>query len=860
MRRWARSTLGFGLAGQMRRFVVRCVAIPVMAEAMHLLQARPSFDERVTVSKERLAELSSRQEGLTARQVEARVVCASILVSDALAAMVARRLRNLYVCEAAEVEFFALQRRSRPSVGCIFTEEDVAEGAPLAPCIRVEIAGTTPGGCVVAIRRTTKVAVSFVIERHHVPCCRGGDITPRVIETAASEKVRELIGCPVHHRGIDSGVTEAVSRTILLHGLKGVGKTEAAKLAASLALEGEASRQSYCRVRCEVLDLAQTANEVLRSNEIVDVFARAFTFVAGESVPRCGGTRLQKRQSDLQYSVSLIVLDSLDAVCDKSLYQRSPSNKEICVQLASLVRQVARLSSSIRGHVVVAATARRKDNLDQTMLDSFELEHEIKPPELCDRTMLIQTHLHGSVLALPELLQKVGTKAVGYVAADVATLCLVAKRAANLRVDRSIRIDTPDGLAAARVEVDDNAEPLLCRLVENAIPMAAEHPEMPIRLTDTDFLTGFDAVIASCLSGLAVFVPKTRWSDIGGQAMAKLQLQQAIEWPRTKKHLFDRFGFEPVRGVLMHGPPGCSKTLLARACATESKAAFVSLSGADIYSPYLGEAEATVRRAFKAAKSASPAILFFDEIDALVTNRGAQLEANGTENRVLATFLICLDSITSPRTGVVTIGATNRPHTIDPALLRAGRLETKIYVALPDKADRLAVLNIHAAELHTALDIDLARVADHTRGYSGADLGNLCREAGYTAVRRITRLIYNPPPAPTCTQSRRWWPSPPRQAALTRLPNTDADDIQGTQESEVLDLVSLPLMGQIKCVTNNDFEVALTQSRATIDVAKISKLPSHWDDHARCRAGYASRSDCAALKRAIIPSKPSNIL
>lgn len=842
----------------MRHSVVRCVAKSVMAEATSLLQARPSFDERVTVSKERLAELSRWREGSTAREIEARVICPSILVSDALAAMVSRQLRNLYVCEAAEVEFLALQNRSRPSVGCIFTEEDVAEGVPLAPCIRVEIAGTTPGGCVVAVRRTTKIAVRFLVEHDHTPCCRAGDMTPCMVETMASKEVREVMRCPVHSPHHHGRAEVAVRRTILLHGLKGVGKTEAAKLAARLTLEGAASTRSYSRVRCEVLDLAQSANKVLSCNTIIDIFARAFTFIAGEPVPRRRGVRLQKLRSDLQYSVSLIILDGLDAVCHKALVQRSCINKAICRRLASLVRQVVKLSGKTHGHIVVAATARRKGDLDQSLLDSFELELEIKPQDLCDRTRLIKAHLHGSALASPELIGKVAAKAVGYIAADIATLCDIAKRAAKLRVDRAIRTGTPNEVAGALVEANGNAEALLCRLVENAIPLAGEHRETPIRLIWIDFVTGFGAVRASCLWGLDVSVPKTRWSDIGGQTLSKLKLQQAVEWPRTKKHLFDRFGFEPVHGVLMHGPPGCSKTLLARACATESKAAFVSLSGADIYSPYLGEAEATVRRAFKAAQSASPAILFFDEIDALITNRGAQLEVNCTENRVLATFLICLDSITSPRTGVVTIGATNRPHAIDPALLRAGRLETEIYVALPDKADRLEVLNIHAAELQTAQEIDLSMIATRTRGFSGADLGNLCREAGYAAVRRITRLLHYPPPAPPYNQSRSSWPAPPQQAALTPLPNTDFDDVQVNQKSEGLDLIALPLLAQIKCVNICDFEVALTHSRATIDLAKIHSLQSHWDDRTRRRGAVFVDNDRNALHCASIASKMSN--
>ncbi|KAH8051031.1 ATP binding protein [Aureococcus anophagefferens] len=199
------------------------------------------------------------------------------------------------------------------------------------------------------------------------------------------------------------------------------------------------------------------------------------------------------------------------------------------------------------------------------------------------------------------------------------------------------------------------------------------------------------AVPPSGLAAFAVEVPKTSWAGVGARPRRRA-LQQAVIWPVTRRAEFDRFGIRACRGVLLHGPPGCSKTLLARATASESSCAFIALSGADVYSPYLGEAEATVRRAFAAADAATPCILFFDEIDALVCDRAGG-DGRGAEARVLSTFLNCLDGASGgPRDGVVTLGATNRPHAIDRALLRPGRLETSVYVGLPGLADREAVL------------------------------------------------------------------------------------------------------------------------------------------------------------------------
>ncbi|KAH8044380.1 ATP binding protein [Aureococcus anophagefferens] len=304
---------------------------------------------------------------------------------------------------------------------------------------------------------------------------------------------------------------------------------------------------------------------------------------------------------------------------------------------------------------------------------------------------------------------------VNYVAGDLRRLADAAARAAADR-DKPELQSAPSGQAGA---------------VES--PSAAQREGPPPPASAADLAAAAAEVPPSGLAAFAVEVPKTSWAGAGGQA-EKRALQQAVIWPVTRRAEFDRFGIRACRGVLLHGPPGCSKTLLARATASESSCAFIALSGADVYSPYLGEAEATVRRAFAAADAATPCILFFDEIDALVCDRAGR-DGRGAEARVLGVPQLPGGASGGPRDGVVTLGATNRSHAIDRALLRPGRLETSVYVGLPGLADREAVLAVHARGLPLAADVDLAALAARTRGFSGADLRKVCQDGARNALR-----------------------------------------------------------------------------------------------------------------------------
>ncbi|CAM9610034.1 unnamed protein product [Ectocarpus sp. 13 AM-2016] len=220
---------------------------------------------------------------------------------------------------------------------------------------------------------------------------------------------------------------------------------------------------------------------------------------------------------------------------------------------------------------------------------------------------------------------------------------------------------------------------------------------------------------------------------------AKARLRQAVEWPVVHKASFDRMGLTPPRGILLFGPPGCSKTTLVRAAATAAGATFVCLSGADVFSPYLGEAEAEIRQAFRIARNAAPAILFFDEIDAIVCNRGGggKGSASSAESRVLATFLTEMDGVGSLKgDGVVVVGATNRPEAVDRALLRPGRFDQVVYAPLPEEDARRQIFEVHTKRMAVDReDVDFLRLAGVTKGLTGAEIEGVCREAAMSAIR-----------------------------------------------------------------------------------------------------------------------------
>jgi transitional endoplasmic reticulum ATPase len=214
----------------------------------------------------------------------------------------------------------------------------------------------------------------------------------------------------------------------------------------------------------------------------------------------------------------------------------------------------------------------------------------------------------------------------------------------------------------------------------------------------------------------------------------KEDLKEAVEWPIKNPEVFTRVGISPPKGILLYGPPGCGKTLLARAVATESEANFITIKGPEVFSKWVGESEKAIREVFRKARMASPAVIFFDEFDSLVPGRGRGYADSGVTERVISQLLTEMDGLVSLE-DVVIIAATNRPDIVDPAILRPGRFDRLIYVPEPNKESRLEIFKIYTKNMPLAKDVDLSQLVIMTKQYSGADIEALCREAGLNALR-----------------------------------------------------------------------------------------------------------------------------
>jgi SpoVK/Ycf46/Vps4 family AAA+-type ATPase len=431
-------------------------------------------------------------------------------------------------------------------------------------------------------------------------------------------------------------------------------------------------------------------------------------------------------------SVAVIFLDECDALMS------------VPVVAGTLGMLLDGVSQNFKRLVIVAAT-NRIDSIPDSLRrpGRFDREIPLSPPDVQERLVILQSLLRQqstnvddrtvAVTISRDDLQRVADACVGYVAADLAAL---VRRAALLRMS-----DTTTSTSTIDADGDTNAP---C----NSKSISADL-----------LLLAMADVGASALRDAALSAPPTTtWDDVAGDpGGAKTSLRQAIEWPRTKRAAFAALGLTAPRGILLHGPPGCAKTTLARAAAGASGVAFLSLAPADVYaSSYVGQAEAVVRRAFSLARSAAPCVLFFDEMDAIVGNDGAggagMSRGSSAEARVLSTFLNEMDGVDggSWKDGVLVLGATNRPWTLDAALLRPGRFDKVIYVPPPDWEGRRSILelqcrhwmttttvddDVNAVVAKYSLDLDLLASDAITGHMTGAEIVGACREAAMRCFR-----------------------------------------------------------------------------------------------------------------------------
>ncbi|MBI2233328.1 MAG: AAA family ATPase [Candidatus Aenigmarchaeota archaeon] len=457
-------------------------------------------------------------------------------------------------------------------------------------------------------------------------------------------------------------------------------------------------------------DKVTQKNEINYSGNVYDVSVNPNeNFVAG-----FGGLFAHNSEENLRKvfeqadknSPSIIFIDEIDAIAPKREEVKGEVEKRVVSQLLTLMDGL-----KSRGKVIVIGATNIPNSLDPALRrpGRFDREIELGVPSKQGRLEILQIHTRGMPLAKDVELDKIAEITYGYVGADLNALCKEGAMHALRRV-------LPD-MEAMR-EDKPIPQDVLKKLIVNK----------------EDFEYALKMVEPSAMREVLIEVPKVKWDDIGGLENIKQELKEVVEWPLKRPESFTKLGIRPPVGVLIYGPPGCGKTLLAKAVANESGANFISVKGPELLSMWVGESEHHVRDVFRRAKQVAPCIIFFDEIDALVPRRSYGSESNVTE-RVVSQLLAEISGLEDLH-DVVVIAATNRPDIIDPALLRPGRFDRQVLVPTPQEKSRYEILKVHTANVPLAKDVDLKKLAQDTEGYSGADLEALVREAAINAMRR----------------------------------------------------------------------------------------------------------------------------
>ncbi len=402
---------------------------------------------------------------------------------------------------------------------------------------------------------------------------------------------------------------------------------------------------------------------------------------------------------------SIIFLDEIDAIAPRRENAAGDVERRVVAQLLALMDGLNR-----RENVIVIAATNLPNAIDPALRrpGRFDREIEIPIPDRDGRKQILEIHSRGMPLTASVDLDQLASMTHGFVGADLAALCREAAMACLRNVmgefDFSQQRIPYQQLARLGVSMDD-------------------------------FLAGFKSIEPSAIREVFVEVPQVRWSDVGGLESVKQALREAVIWPLHYGKLFESGGVKPPKGLLLAGPPGCGKTTLAKAVATESKVNFISVKGPELLSKFVGESEKGVREVFSKARQAAPCILFFDEIDGLCPTRQTSQGDAGVANRVLSQFLAELDGVEELK-GVFILAATNRPDVVDPALRRFGRLEQTIEIGLPDRESRMEILSVHLRDKPLSEELDLQALAEQTEGFSGADIASACSHAARLAIRR----------------------------------------------------------------------------------------------------------------------------
>ena len=487
------------------------------------------------------------------------------------------------------------------------------------------------------------------------------------------QRVREMVELPLRHPEIFQRLGIEPPKGVLLHGPPGCGKT---LLARAVANESEANFFS------------------INGPEIMSKFY-------GESEARLREIFQQAQQS----APSIIFIDELDAIAPKREEVTGEVERRVVAQLLALMDGLGG-----RGNVIVIGATNRPGALDPALRrpGRFDREIEIGVPDKTARYEIMQIHTRGMPLAKDVDLKKLSEMTHGYTGADLAALGRETAMKALRRYLPEINLEE-----------------------ERIPPSVLEKMEILME----DFANAYKEITPTAMREVYIEVPTVHWEEIGGLEGVKQELREAVEWPLKTPEVFSRLGINPPKGILLYGPPGCGKTLLARAVATESEANFITIKGPEVFSKWVGESEKAIREVFRKARMAAPSVIFFDEFDSLVPRRGLGFSDSGVSERVISQLLTEMDGIMNLE-DVVVIAATNRPDLVDQAVLRPGRFDRLIYVPEPSEEARKQIVKIYTKNMPLAKDVKIEELARMTNNYSGADINGLSREAALIALRK----------------------------------------------------------------------------------------------------------------------------
>ncbi|MGH9923301.1 MAG: AAA family ATPase, partial [Nitrososphaerales archaeon] len=452
---------------------------------------------------------------------------------------------------------------------------------------------------------------------------------------------------------------------IMLYGPPGCGKTLIAK---ALASESEANFFS------------------INGPEIMNKYY-------GETEARLREIFKEAREN----SPGIIFIDEIDAIAPKREEAFGDVEKRVVAQLLALMDGL-----SERGNVIVIGATNRPESVDPALRrpGRFDRELEVGVPNVDGRIEILQIHTRGMPLSDDINLKKLATELHGYTGADVKALC---REAAMKALKRYLP------------EIDLESDKVSPEILEKMV------------ITNKDYYNGLKEIVPTALREFYVETPKVKWENVGGLYEAKRTLYDNLITAIKEPENFQELGITPPKGALLYGPPGCGKTLLALALATESGANIIMVKGPEVLSKWVGESEKAIRDIFRKAKASSPCIVVFDELDSIARPRAGAGDESGVGERVLSQLLTEMEDV-GP-TGVIAIGITNRPDLVDTSLLRPGRLDLITYIPPPDEASRIEILKIITRKMPITKSVDLEELAKVTKSYSGADLVGVCREA-----------------------------------------------------------------------------------------------------------------------------------